>query len=111
MGVFGSQDTSSQTGGDSEQDHQEAMVEIIDSFDERDIAALAAVTPAARAEQLAARRALYDHVDRMWDGAKAADPHAGSKPEYGGVAAMRDLATALVSHVEQAQHAAGDDTD
>ncbi len=98
-------------GDDEDRDHQEDVVALLDDFHEHDMAALAELDAGGRAAQVRARQALYDHVDAVWDGAKERGLSPADLPEYGSVAAMRDLANELLSHAVQAQDAAGDDTD
>jgi hypothetical protein len=87
-------------------DHQGMAIELIDAFAGHDAAGLAGLDPAGRAEQLHARQALYDYVDRIWENAKARSLNPAIDPGWNVVAGLRDLTNALV---EQAQAADDDD--
>ncbi len=88
---------------------QFAAIDIADAFHEHDMASLARLDPAQRAEQARARHALWLYVDAMWDSFKAAGLSPADLPQYDSVAALRDLAGELYSHATQAQAAAGED--
>ncbi len=92
-------------------DLQFAAIDIANAFHEHDMAALARLEPAQRAEQARARRALWLYVDAMWDSFKQAGLSPADLPQYDSVAALRDLAGELHSHATQAQAAAGEDPD
>ncbi|MEH1124833.1 hypothetical protein [Micromonospora sp. CPCC 206061] len=94
---------------EGERDAQFAAIEVADGFHDHDTAALAALSAHQRADQVAARRALFDYVDAMWDGAKAKGLSPADLPEYAVVAGMRDLTAELLATAEQAQHDAGDE--
>lgn len=51
---------------------------------------------------------MYDHVDRIWEGAKVAGQHPADRADFDAVAGMRDLLNQLVAAVDQAAHDAGD---
>ncbi|MCW6005393.1 hypothetical protein K1W54_12490 [Micromonospora sp. CPCC 205371] len=61
-------------GDEGRGDAEVAAVEEAGGFPDHDTAALAAMTAQQRADQVVARRALFDYVDAMWDGAKAKGP-------------------------------------
>lgn len=84
-------------------------IELIDAFVERDAAGLAALDAAGRAEQVQARQALYDYVDRIWEDAKARGLDPAVRPDWNVVAGLRDLTNALVEQAGQAQADAGED--
>lgn len=84
-------------------------IDLIDAFAERDAAGLAALDAAGRAAQLQARQALYDYVDRIWEGAKARGLEPATSPEWNVVAGLRDLTSALMEQAMQAQSTAGDE--
>ncbi|WP_371409367.1 hypothetical protein OG423_05820 [Micromonospora zamorensis] len=92
-----------------ELDHQGMAIELIDAFVERDAAGLAALDAAGRAEQVQARQALYDYVDRIWEDAKARGLDPAVRPDWNVVAGLRDLTNALVEQAGQAQADAGED--
>ncbi|MEU7800751.1 hypothetical protein AB0B10_15915 [Micromonospora arborensis] len=94
---------------DDELDHQDMAIELIDAFAERDAAGLAALDTAGRAAQVQARQALYDFVDRIWEDAKARGLDPAVRPDWNGVAGLRDLTNALVDQAGQAQADAGED--
>lgn len=94
---------------DDELDHQGMAIELIDAFGEHDATGLAGLGPAGRAAQLQARQALYDYVDRLWEGGKARGLDPAVRPEWSAVAGLRDLTNALVEQAGQAQAEAGDD--
>ncbi|MEV6527318.1 hypothetical protein AB0M43_35875 [Longispora sp. NPDC051575] len=91
-------------------DHQFNMIDIIDAFAEHDHVALRELTPTARSAQLAARQALYNYFDILWEAPRSETFHpADDADPYGGIAAVRDLASALVAQVELVQDEVGDD--
>ncbi|MEV4826500.1 hypothetical protein [Micromonospora sp. NPDC049274] len=94
---------------DDELDHQGMAIELIDAFVEHDAAGLAALDATGRAEQVQARRALYDYVDRIWEDAKARGLDPAVRPDWNVVAGLRDLTNALVEQAGQAQADAGED--
>jgi len=98
---------------DENEDHdlQFAAIDIANAFHEHDMAALAHLDPAQRAEQARARRTLWLYVDAMWDSFKAAGLSPADLPQYDSVAALRDLAGELHSHATSAQADAGEDPD
>lgn len=100
---------------DQEQDEghdlQFAAIDIANAFHEHDMAALARLSPAQRAEQAQARRALWRHVDAMWDWFKEQGLSPADLPQYDSVAALRDLSGELHAHAVQAQADAGEDPD
>lgn len=83
------------TGSRDAPDHQQNVLYLIDDWTAHDRRGLAGLTEQQRAAQHAARRALYDYVDGLWEGAKAAGLDPAVRPEWQAVAAVRDLATHL----------------
>ena len=77
-------------------------------FRDRDIVALAALTPEQRAVQAKLRRELWLHIDSVWEGQERTGVHPVEAGGFGAVAGLRDLLDALCVHVEDAQYAAGD---
>jgi hypothetical protein len=94
---------------DGDLGHQGLAFELIDAFAEHDATALAGLDAAGRTAQLRARQALYDHVDRIWEDAKARGLEPATRPEWSVVAGLRDLTNALVEQAVQAQSEAGDE--
>ncbi|GAB3866247.1 hypothetical protein GCM10029963_78320 [Micromonospora andamanensis] len=90
---------------DDDLDHQGMAIELINAFTERDAAGLAALDAAGRAS----RQALYDYVDRIWEGAKARGLDPAVRPDWNVVAGLRDLTNALVEQAWQAQADASED--
>lgn len=87
-------------------------IDLADGFHDQDVAALARLTAAGRAEQLRAREQLYRYIDAIWDHIKAThrgEDNLASDPAYSAVAGMRDLTGELHSNAVDAAHAAGDD--
>jgi hypothetical protein len=68
---------------------------LVDAIRDLDQEALAALSPEKRQVQLEARQAMYDHFDRLWTDAKRLGLEPGMHEEWAGVAALRDLASAL----------------
>lgn len=93
---------------DEPDDHQAMAIELIDAFAEHDQTGLAALDAAGRAAQHAARQALYDYIDGMWEGAKAQGLDPATLPEWSVVAGLRDLTSSLVDQAFQAQVEAGE---
>jgi hypothetical protein len=113
-------------GMTDEQTDQFKAIDLADGFHEHDMAALARLTPAGRAEQRRLRERLHEYVDGIWDHVKAyarevnlgGDPLADDSgypladdPSYSAVAGMRDLTAELCSNAEQASVNAGDELD
>jgi hypothetical protein len=94
---------------DDELDHQDMALKLFDAFSKHDAAGLAALDAAGRVQQLRAREALYDYVDRIWESAKRRGLDPAVRPEWLAVAGLRDLTNALVDHVSEAQAEAGDE--
>lgn len=90
-------------------EHQTIASALADAFDEHDQAALAALTPAQRAEQLEARWALHRHVDAIWEDAKSRGLNPAVRPDWNVVAGLRDLTAALHDRATHAQADAGDE--
>lgn len=118
MGLFNRRDRrpSAAAGGDHEYDrdyepaeHQTMAIALIDAFEPYDLAALRALTPAQRDEQLQARWALYEHVDAIWEDAKSRGLNPAILPEWNVVAGLRDLTAALHAMTMQAQAEADDE--
>jgi hypothetical protein len=111
--VFSRGRDSADRPGDSDDDLDEQMaaISVADGFYRHDVEALAALTPAARAEQVRLREALYEYADGIWEGAKVRGLSPADLPEYRAVAGMRDLAMNLLGTAQQAQDDAGDDPD
>jgi hypothetical protein len=108
------------------QTDQFKAIDLAGGFHEHDMAALARLTPVARAEQQHLRERLLEYVDGIWEHIKAyarevnlgGDPLSDSSgypladdPAYSAVAGMRDLTAALSSNAEQASLDAGDKLD
>jgi hypothetical protein len=87
---------------------QSAAMDLVDGFDDPDMAALARLTPAARAEQRRARTTLLTYAEQLRVQARAEGIQPGPRPEYDAVSALRNLMDALCGHVDEAQQAAGD---
>lgn len=118
MGLFNRRDRQPPTAAavDEEYDreyepaeHQTIAAALADAFDAYDQAALAALTPAQRAEQLQARWVLHQHVDAIWEDAKSRGLNPAVRPEWGVVAGLRDLTAALHDRATQAQADVGDE--
>jgi hypothetical protein len=73
-----------------------------------DLAALAQLDAAGRAEQLAARQTLHLYVDAIWEAPKGRGEAPTASPAYDVVAALRDLFAELVGNAEDAIAEAGD---
>ena len=73
-----------------------------------DLPALAQLDAAGRAEQLAAREALYFYVDAIWEAPNWRGEAPTASPAYDVVAALRDLFDELVSNADDAIAEAGD---
>lgn len=95
----------------SEPSMQSTAMNLVDGFDDRDMAALARLTPAARAEQRRARTALFNYTEQLWVQARAEGIRPGARSGYDAVSALRNLMDALCGHVDEAQQAAGDGGD
>ncbi len=110
MGLFRRGDSDAQRAevSEDEPDHQDAVIDLLNDFHEHDMTALAGLSPAQRADQLAARQRLCDYVEAIWDEAKERGLSPADLPEYNAVAAMRDLANELVAHTVQAQETVGE---
>jgi ANTAR domain len=89
-------------------DLQSAAMDLVDGFDDPDMAALARLTPAARAEQRRARTTLFIYTEQLWVHATAEGLQPGPRPGLYAVSALRNLMDALCGHVDEAQQAAGD---
>ncbi|MYW01711.1 hypothetical protein [Streptomyces sp. SID3343] len=76
-------------------DAQQAGMALIDAFHERDEARFRTLSPEQREAQFQARQELYTYVDDMWEEAKAAGLNPALRPEWKGVAGMRDVLTDL----------------
>jgi hypothetical protein len=100
----------SRSPDEAEPDLQSAAMDLVDGFDDPDMAALARLTPAGRAEQRRARTALFTYTQQLWIQTKAEGIQPGRRPEYDAVSALRNLMDALCGHVDEAQRAAGDAT-
>lgn len=83
-------------------EHQTMAIALVDAFEAYDLAALRALTPAQRAEQLRARWALYEHVDAIWEDAKSRGLNPAVLPEWNVGAGLRDLTAALHAMTMQA---------
>jgi hypothetical protein len=86
--------------------------EIIAGFFEHDMTALAALTPDEREAQAAARFDLVLHLTRIWNApeeASAGAVPATQVPGFAPVAAMLDIANALLANVQNTQAEAGDE--
>lgn len=78
--------------------HQEMALELCDGFTPHDVIALGQLDQDALDAQSAARQALLDYVNAMWDKAKT-DGHApADDPRFSAVAGLRDLAAELLSN-------------
>jgi hypothetical protein len=89
--------------------HQVAVLDLVGDWSQRhDQPGLAALSPAGRAAQLAARRALWEYVNAMWEAPRQRGEDPAGLPDYGAVGALRELFAELVAAAEQAQGAAGD---
>jgi hypothetical protein len=108
--MFSSGNGSRRGGPDDEDDlgHQGMAIELIDAFAEHDATCLAALDAPGRADQLQARQALYNDVDRVWEDAKARGVESATHPLWSVVAGLRDLTNALLEQAMQAQTAAGE---
>jgi hypothetical protein len=87
---------------------QSAAMDLVDGFDDPDMAALAGLTPAARAEQRRARTTLLSYTEQLRVRARAEGIEPGPRLEYDAVSALRNLMDALCGHIDEAQQAAGD---
>src|SRR5437763_16012894 len=108
MGVFSRGNGSRRPVDPDDEDlgHQGMAIELVDAFVEHDAAGLAVLDAQGRLEQLQARQALYNYVDRIWEDAKARGTEPASRPEWSVVAGLRDLTNALMEQATQAQSAA-----
>jgi hypothetical protein len=92
--------------------HQDAALSMANDWSERhDLPALELLDPDGRAEQLAARSALFQFVDAIWEAPKWRQQSPTASPDYDVVAGLRDLFAELVGNAEQAIAAAGDPSD
>jgi hypothetical protein len=89
-------------------DHQFAAIDMLNDFSDHDLTRLSLLTADERAKQRTIRWALFEHVDAIWDAAKARGLSPADLSEFASVAAMRDIASELVANVEQVQENAGD---
>lgn len=89
-----------------EPDLRMAAVRVLNAFNDHDLAGLAELAPAERAEHARARQYLYDYLDAMWRRSRAESVDAQAAVDA--VAAMRDLTGALWNTAENARHLAGD---
>ncbi|CCH32999.1 hypothetical protein ABZ816_33345 [Actinosynnema sp. NPDC047251] len=87
---------------DDELDHQQRAIELCDGFTPYDLVALGKLDQDALIAQYEARQALFDHVDAMWDKAKADGLAPADDPRFSAVAGLRDLARELLSNAENA---------
>ena len=89
--------------------HQLAVLDLVGDWSQRhDQPALAALSPAQRAAQLAARRVLWEYVDALWQEPRQHGESPADLPDYDAVAALRELFAELVAAAEQARDAAAD---
>ena len=89
--------------------HQLAVLDLVGDWSQRhDQPALAALSPAERAAQLTARRALWAYVSALWEAPRQHGESPADLPDYDAVGALRELFAELVAAAEQAQGAAGD---
>ena len=85
------------------------MLDLVGDWAQRhDQPALDALSAAQRAEQLAARRVLWEYVNTLWEAPRQRGESPADLPDYDAVAALRELFTELVAAAEQARDAAGD---
>ena len=75
---------------------------------EHDRPALALLDAAGRAEQLAARQALWLYLDAIWEAPKCRGKAPTSSPAYDVVAALSDLMAELTANAQAAITEAGD---
>lgn len=83
--------------------HQEAVGALHDAFAEHDVRGLAELNDEELQRQRDARWALYFYVDELWENAKREGLEPALRPEWQGVAAVRDLAEFLASAVRERQ--------
>jgi hypothetical protein len=89
--------------------HQLAVLDLVGDWSQRhDQPALAALSAAQRAEQLAARRVLWEYLNALWEAPRARGESPADLPDYDAVAALRELFAELVAAAEQARDAAAD---
>jgi len=74
---------------------QEAAQELADDIGPHDVAGLRALSDAHLREQHDAREELHAFVDDLWENAKTAGLDPAVRPEFAGLAGLRDLATTL----------------
>jgi hypothetical protein len=98
----------SDLSGEDLPSHQYTMVEILGDFEDHDALGLRSLTPAGRAEQLAARNALHGYLTDLWENAKQVGHRPADHPDFAALAALRDLADALRSAAAAAQTDAND---
>ena len=93
--------------------HQDAALSMADDWTQtHDLPALAQLDAAGRAEQLAARQALYSYVDAIWEAPKWRGEEPTASTAYDVVAALSDLFAELLGNAQTAIAEAGDlDTD
>src|SRR5260370_24581469 len=79
--------------------HQNAATDMAADWTQaHDLPALALLDAAGRAEQLAARQALYSYLDAIWEAPKWRGQEPTASPAYDVVAALRDLLGAPVGN-------------
>jgi hypothetical protein len=89
--------------------HQDAALSMADDWTQtHDLPALAQLDTAGRAEQLAARIALYSYVDAIWEAPKWRGETPTASAAYDVVAALSDLFAHLVGNAQTAIAEAGD---
>jgi hypothetical protein len=81
---------------------QQMAIELCDEFTPHDVIALGDLSPYALVAQYEARQALFDHIDAMWDKATNDSHDPANNPRFSAIAALRDLATELLTNAENA---------
>jgi hypothetical protein len=84
-------------------DFESAAMDIIDAFADIDTAALATLDASGRNEQLHARQALDDYIDRLWEDANARRLYRTHEAEWKIITCLRDVTNALREQAAQAQ--------
>jgi hypothetical protein len=107
MGLFDRRQPSRPTpepDDDDTLDHQGMALELLGGWTGHDDTQLASLTDTELDAQVAARQALYDYVDAIWEDAKARDLDPATLPEWSAVAGMRDLTQNMLIRAQDVQY-------
>lgn len=84
-------------------------IDVAEGFRDQDMAALARLSRAGRAEQVHIRERLYGYMNAVWDQIKIWDQLTDDDPACSAVAGMRDLVGELHTSALAAAQQAGEE--